>query len=83
MMSSVIVPLPKKQTMTSLSDYRPVALTPVVIKYFEKLLRNHIISLILPCLMLDSTYRDEVERLTGTAVGTTTCSIQQRPRSSL
>ena len=37
--SSVIVPLPKKTTINSLNDYRPVALTPIVMKCFEKLVR--------------------------------------------
>lgn len=30
-----IVPLPNKNTVTCLNDYRPVALTPIVIKCFE------------------------------------------------
>ena len=34
--SSTIVPLPKKTNVTSLSDYRPVALTPVVMKCLKK-----------------------------------------------
>ena len=44
--SSIIVPLPKKRHITSLNDYRPVALTPVVMKCFEKLVRGHITSLL-------------------------------------
>lgn len=42
--SSIIVPLPKKPQITSLNDYRPVALTPVVMKCFEKLVRGHVTS---------------------------------------
>ncbi|CAJ1076957.1 uncharacterized protein LOC125983400 [Xyrichtys novacula] len=42
--SSIIVPLPKKPQISSLNDYRPVALTPVVMKCFEKLVRGHITS---------------------------------------
>nr|XP_023669577.1 uncharacterized protein LOC111844905 [Paramormyrops kingsleyae] len=42
--SSVIVPLPKKPRITSLNDYRPVALTPIVMKCSEKLVRSHIIA---------------------------------------
>lgn len=34
--SSTIVPLPKKTNITTLNDYWPVALTPVVMKCFEK-----------------------------------------------
>lgn len=44
--SYAIVPLPKKRHITSLNDYRPVALTPVVVKCFEKLVRGHITSLL-------------------------------------
>lgn len=44
--SSTIVPVPKKSYISSLNDYRPVALTPVVMKCFEKLVRNYITSLL-------------------------------------
>ncbi|XP_014196244.1 neurotrimin isoform X1 [Haplochromis burtoni] len=40
--SSTIVPVPKSTTISSLSDYRPIALTPVVAKYIEKLVLKHI-----------------------------------------
>ena len=46
--SSTIVPLPKKNSISSLNDYRPVALTPVITKCFEKLIRTHIISYLPP-----------------------------------
>ncbi|KAK3539750.1 hypothetical protein QTP70_013188 [Hemibagrus guttatus] len=45
--SSIIVPLPKKSHISSLSDYRPIALTPVLMKCFEKV-RSHITSLLPP-----------------------------------
>ncbi|XP_061584243.1 odorant receptor 131-2-like [Cololabis saira] len=35
---STIIPVPKKPTITGLNDYRPVALTSVVMKSFERLL---------------------------------------------
>ncbi|KAL1258441.1 hypothetical protein QQF64_011685 [Cirrhinus molitorella] len=35
--SSTIIPVPKKPKITGLNDYRPVALTSVVMKSFEKL----------------------------------------------
>ncbi|XP_061433262.1 uncharacterized protein LOC133358830 [Lethenteron reissneri] len=41
--SSTIVPLPKKTHISSYNDYQSVALTPVVMKCFEKLVRSHII----------------------------------------
>ncbi|KAK1793839.1 hypothetical protein P4O66_001566 [Electrophorus voltai] len=38
---STIVPVPKKPRPSDLNDYRPVALTSVVMKCFEKLFRDH------------------------------------------
>ncbi|KAK1791233.1 hypothetical protein P4O66_013254, partial [Electrophorus voltai] len=43
-MRSTIVPVPKKSRPSSLNDYRPVALTSVVMKCFEKLVRDFITS---------------------------------------
>ena len=40
--SSTIVPVPKKSTITCLKDYRPIALTPVFMKCFERILQKHI-----------------------------------------
>ena len=37
-----IVPVPKKAKITCLNDYRPVALTSVAMKYFERLVMAHI-----------------------------------------
>ncbi|KAL0161541.1 hypothetical protein M9458_045266 [Cirrhinus mrigala] len=41
---ATIVPVPKSSTITSLNDWRPVALTPIVSKCFERLVRNFICS---------------------------------------
>ncbi|KAK1792043.1 hypothetical protein P4O66_001822 [Electrophorus voltai] len=41
---STIVPVPKKPLPSGLNDYRPVALTSVVMKCFEKLVRDFITS---------------------------------------
>ncbi|KAK3516299.1 hypothetical protein QTP70_009421 [Hemibagrus guttatus] len=41
---SIIVPVPKKTHPASLNDYRPVALTSVVMKCLERLVRDFIIS---------------------------------------
>ncbi|KAK1790964.1 hypothetical protein P4O66_014819, partial [Electrophorus voltai] len=41
---STIVPVPKKPRPSGLNDYRPVALTSVVMKCFEKLVRDFITS---------------------------------------
>ncbi|KAI2659609.1 putative RNA-directed DNA polymerase from transposon BS [Labeo rohita] len=40
--SAIIIPVPKKSPITSLNDYRPVALTPVIMKCFERLVLRHI-----------------------------------------
>ena len=38
---STIVPVPKKSKVTELNDYRPVALTSVIMKCFERLVKDH------------------------------------------
>ncbi|KAK3548437.1 hypothetical protein QTP70_013069 [Hemibagrus guttatus] len=40
--STTIVPVPKKQQVRSLNDYRPVTLTPIIMKCFERLVLHHI-----------------------------------------
>jgi len=44
--SSTIVPVPKKTKVTSLNDYRPVALTSLVMKALERLVLKHIQSIV-------------------------------------
>ncbi len=39
---STIIPIPKKSKITGLNDYRPVALTSVVMKSFDKLVLAHL-----------------------------------------
>ncbi|XP_051928360.1 uncharacterized protein LOC127604961 [Hippocampus zosterae] len=39
---STIIPVPKKSATSELNDYRPVALTSVVMKSFERLVLNHL-----------------------------------------
>lgn len=39
---STIIPVPKKSPVTGLNDYRPVALTSVVMKSFERLVLTHL-----------------------------------------
>ncbi|KAM8848941.1 uncharacterized protein ACB058_012437 isoform 1-T1 [Synchiropus picturatus] len=43
--SSTIIPVPKKARVTGLNDYRPVALTSVVMKSFERLVLSHLKSI--------------------------------------
>ncbi len=40
------MPIPKKNKITCLNDWRPVALTPIFSKCFEKLIRDHICSVL-------------------------------------
>ncbi|TKS64906.1 N-lysine methyltransferase KMT5A [Collichthys lucidus] len=67
--SSTIVPLPKKPHITSLNDYRPVALTPVVMKCFEKRVRSHITAA-LPPTHDSNQFAYRANRSTGDAVAT-------------
>ncbi|KAK3573704.1 hypothetical protein QTP86_032060, partial [Hemibagrus guttatus] len=40
--TTTIIPVPKKSTVSCLNDYRPVALTPIAMKCFERLMMRHI-----------------------------------------
>ena len=40
--TTTIVPLPKKNTITCLNDYRPITLTSIVMKCFERIIMSHI-----------------------------------------
>ncbi len=46
---SVIIPVPKNSKHSCLNDYRPVTLTSIVMKVFERLLQNHLCNLLHPC----------------------------------
>uniref|UniRef100_A0A674MJD0 Reverse transcriptase domain-containing protein n=2 Tax=Takifugu rubripes TaxID=31033 RepID=A0A674MJD0_TAKRU len=48
--TSTIVPVPKKPRITGLNDYRPVALTSVVMKSLERLILPHLKSITTPLL---------------------------------
>ncbi len=67
---STIVPIPKKNKITCLNDWRPVALTPIFSKCFEKLVRDHICS-VLPASLdpLQFAYRNN--RSTDVAIAFT------------
>ncbi len=47
---STIIPIPKKSKITGLNDYRPVVLTSVVMKSFEKLVLAHLKDITRPLL---------------------------------
>ncbi|XP_065145714.1 uncharacterized protein [Paramisgurnus dabryanus] len=40
--ATTIIPIPKKSSVTTLNDYRPIALTPIIMKCFERLVKAHI-----------------------------------------
>ncbi len=40
----IIIPVPKNSKPSCLNDYRPVALTSIVMEVFERLLKNYICS---------------------------------------
>src|SRR4029434_8913144 len=44
----IIIPVPKKPAPFCFNDYRPVALTPIIMKCFERLVMSHIKSYPLP-----------------------------------
>uniref|UniRef100_A0A3P8NNR5 Reverse transcriptase domain-containing protein n=1 Tax=Astatotilapia calliptera TaxID=8154 RepID=A0A3P8NNR5_ASTCA len=48
--SSTMIPVPKKPRITGLNDYRPVALTSVVMKSFERLVLSYLKTLTAPLL---------------------------------
>ncbi|XP_061612198.1 galactokinase isoform X1 [Phyllopteryx taeniolatus] len=47
---STIIPVPKKPAISGLNDYRPVALTSVIMKSFERLVLDHLKSVTGPLL---------------------------------
>ena len=47
---NTIIPVPKNTKVTCLNDYRPVALTSVIMKCFERLVKSFICSLLPPSL---------------------------------
>ncbi|KAK3562495.1 hypothetical protein QTP86_034607 [Hemibagrus guttatus] len=68
--TTTIVPVPKKSTDSCLNDYRPVALTPIVMKCFERLVMRHIKTQLPPSLdPLQFVYRPN--RSTDDAITTT------------
>lgn len=40
--TTTIVPIPQKSPPTCLNDYRPIALTPIIMKCFERVVLDHI-----------------------------------------
>ncbi|KAK1804854.1 hypothetical protein P4O66_003555 [Electrophorus voltai] len=68
--TTTIVPVPKKPMMSCLNDYRPVALTSIIMKCFERLIMRHIKTQLPPSLdPLHFVYRSNCS--TDDAVSTT------------
>ncbi len=67
---SIIVPIPKKNKITCLNDWRPVALTPIFSKCFEKLVREHICS-VLPASLDPLQFAYRSNRSTDDAIAFT------------
>ncbi len=54
---SIIIPAPKNNKPSCLNDYRPVALTSIVMKVFERLVKNHCSSIPVTLDPLQFAYR--------------------------
>ncbi|KAK3529640.1 hypothetical protein QTP70_032517, partial [Hemibagrus guttatus] len=68
--TTTIIPVLKKSKVSCLNDYRPFALTPIVMKCFERLVMRHIKTQLLPSQdPLHFTYR--LNRSTDNAITTT------------
>ncbi|KAM9781041.1 uncharacterized protein ACBT44_022397 [Syngnathus typhle] len=48
--AATIVPVPKKPAPSCFNDYRPVAVTPIIMKCFERLVMEHIRSVLPPTI---------------------------------
>ncbi|KAK3550582.1 hypothetical protein QTP70_000038 [Hemibagrus guttatus] len=65
-----IIPVPKKSPVSCLNDYCPIALTPIIMKCFERLVMRHIKNLLPPSLdPMQFAYRPN--RSTNDAISTT------------
>ncbi len=67
---SIIVPIPKKNKITCLKDWRLVALTPIFSKCFEKLVRDYICS-VLPASLDPLQFAYRSNRSTDDAIAFT------------
>ncbi len=79
--TSIIIPIPKKNTISCLNDYRPVALTPIIMKCFEKLVRTYIVSTLQPSFdPYQFAYRANrsTEDAITTALHSALCHLDQR-----
>ena len=68
--ATTIIPLPKKSPATTLNDYRPIALTPIMMKCFERMVKAHITSS-LPATFDPFQFAYRPKRSTDDAIATT------------
>ena len=67
---ATIVPVPKKTKVTELNDYHPKALTSVIMKCFERLVKDHITSS-LPGTLVPLQFAYRPNRSTDDAIAIT------------
>ncbi len=67
---SIIIPVPKNNKPSCLNDYRPVALTSIVMKVFERLVKSHISSSISSSMMPSLTFSTPPSHTLTAAMGT-------------
>ena len=67
---ATIVPVPKKAKITELNDYRPVALTSVIMKCFERLVKDYTASN-LPATLDPLQFVYHLNRCTDNAIAIT------------
>ncbi len=79
---STIVPIPKKNKIKCLNDWRPAALTPIFSKYFEKLVREHICS-VLPASLDPLQFAYRSNRSTDDAIAFTLLSPTWKIRTPM
>ncbi|KAI3355005.1 hypothetical protein L3Q82_004794 [Scortum barcoo] len=87
----MIIPIPKTSTVTGLNDYRPVALTPIVMKCFKRLVMAHIKDCVDASLWTRTTFntiipQTLVQKLTTLGLSFTLCNwvldfLTDRPQS--
>ncbi len=68
--STTIIPVPKKSPVSCLNDYRPIALTPIMMKCFERLVM-HKIKTSLPNTLDPLQFAYRPNRSTDNAISTT------------
>ncbi|KAF7642655.1 hypothetical protein LDENG_00253780, partial [Lucifuga dentata] len=79
--TATIIPVPKQTNISSLNDYRPVALMPIISKCFERLVLGHIKSTLSPALdQHQYAYRENrsTEDAISTALHTALTHLEQK-----